>query len=115
MDGVIESVKSVERHFNRWFHYPYVFLNDKDFNSTFKETITNYTSSKVEFGKIDPDHWGFPEWADPAKLKEGIAQQGDAGPLIMYGGLESYHHMCRFFSGYATTYTNIGGALTCVH
>jgi mannosyltransferase len=54
LDGVIQSVKSIERHFNRWFHYPYVFLNDGDFNSTFKDTITNYTSSSVEFGKIDP-------------------------------------------------------------
>lgn len=98
LDGVIQSIKSVERHFNRWYHYPYVFLNDGDFNTTFKETVTNYTSSKVEFGKIDPSMWGYPEWADTAYAKEGIAQQGDAA--IMYGGMESYHHMCRFYSGY---------------
>ena len=46
LEGVIQSVKSIERHFNRWYHYPYVFLNDAEFNSTFKETITNYTSAR---------------------------------------------------------------------
>ena len=98
LDGVIESLKSVERHFNRWFNYPYVFLNDGDFNSTFKETVLNYTNSRVEFGKIGPEHWGFPDWVDSNVAKEGIAKQGDQA--IMYGGMESYHHMCRFYSGF---------------
>ena len=98
LDGVVESIKSMERHFNRWFHYPYVFLNDGDFNSTFKETVLNYTSSNVEFGKIGSEHWGFPDWVDQNVAKEGIAKQGDAA--IMYGGMESYHHMCRFYSGF---------------
>ncbi|KAI9687794.1 MAG: alpha-1,2-mannosyltransferase (Kre5) [Bathelium mastoideum] len=98
LEGVIQSIKSVERHFNRWFHYPYVFLNDGDFNSTFKETVTNHTSAPVEFGKIDPSMWGYPDWVDENVAKEGIRQQGDAA--IMYGGMESYHHMCRFYSGF---------------
>ena len=98
LDGVVQSMKSIERHFNRWFHYPYVFLNDGEFNSTFKEVVMNYTSSTVEFGQIDPDMWGFPDWVDDEVAKEGIRKQGDAA--IMYGGMESYHHMCRFYSGY---------------
>ncbi|KAF2643982.1 glycosyl transferase [Massarina eburnea CBS 473.64] len=98
LDGVLQSIKSIERHFNRWFHYPYVFLNDGDFNKTFIETVENHTSAKVEWGKITPDMWGFPDWVDPAVAQEGIRKQGDAA--IMYGGMESYHHMCRFYSGY---------------
>lgn len=100
LDGVIQSMRSIERHFNRWFHYPYVFLNDGEFNSTFKDAVRNYTSSTVEFGQIDPVMWGFPDWVDDEVAKEGIRKQGDAA--IMYGGMESYHHMCRFYSGYAT-------------
>lgn len=98
LEGVIESIKSVERHFNRWFHYPYVFLNDGAFNTTFKETVRNYTSSDVEFGEIGPEHWGYPDWVDVNVAKEGIRKQGDQA--IMYGGMESYHHMCRFYSGF---------------
>lgn len=91
-------MKSIERHFNRFWNYPYVFLNDGDFDDSFKETVQNYTESTVEFGKIDPSMWGFPDWFDIEVAKEGIRKQGDAG--IMYGGMESYHHMCRFYSGY---------------
>jgi mannosyltransferase len=79
LDGVIQSLKSVERHFNRWYHYPYVFLNDGEFDDHFKEM------------------WGFPDWVDHKTAQEGIAKQGDAA--VMYGGLESYHFMCRFYSG----------------
>jgi mannosyltransferase len=42
--------------------------------------------------------WGFPDWIDPKVAKEGVAKQGDAA--IMYGGMESYHAMCRFYSGF---------------
>ncbi|GAM89043.1 hypothetical protein ANO11243_070770 [Dothideomycetidae sp. 11243] len=98
LDGVLQSIKSIERHFNRWFHYPYVFLNDGEFNSTFRETIQNYTSAPVEFGRINASMWGYPEWVDKNVAQEGIRKQGDAA--IMYGGMESYHHMCRFYSGF---------------
>ncbi|RYO86378.1 hypothetical protein DL766_001035 [Monosporascus sp. MC13-8B] len=98
LDGVIQSVKSIERHFNRWFHYPYVFLNDGEFNQTFKDIVRNYTSGTVEFGRVGPEMWGYPDWIDPKVAKEGIAKQGDAA--VMYGGLESYHAMCRFYSGF---------------
>ena len=97
LDGVLQSIKSIERHFNRWFHYPYVFLNDGEFNSTFRETIANYTSAPVEFGQINSTMWGYPDWVDKNVAQEGIRKQGDAA--IMYGGMESYHHMCRFYSG----------------
>ncbi|KAJ5433080.1 uncharacterized protein N7458_012236 [Penicillium daleae] len=98
LEGVIQSLKSIERHFNRWYHYPYVFLNDGDFDEEFRATVKNYTSAAVEFGKIDNTMWGFPDWVDHEVAKEGIRKQGDAA--IMYGGMESYHHMCRFYSGH---------------
>ena len=86
LDGVIQSVKSIERHFNRWFHYPYVFLNDGDFSTEFKETITNYTSGPVEFGKIDPSMWGYPDWVNHDVAREGIRKQGDAGYHVRRNG-----------------------------
>jgi mannosyltransferase len=97
LGGVIQSMKSIERHFNRWYGYPYVFLNDGDFDQEFRDTVINYTNAPVEFGKIDSSMWGFPDWIDHEVAREGIREQGDAA--IMYGGMESYHHMCRFYSG----------------
>lgn len=97
IEGVVSSMTSLERHFNRWFHYPYVFLNDEPFNSTFKEAIRNVTESDVKFGVIDKKTWNFPEWADQEDVDEAIQQQGDKA--IMYGGMASYHRMCRFYSG----------------
>ncbi|KAK9465097.1 nucleotide-diphospho-sugar transferase [Lipomyces arxii] len=97
LEGVVDSMKSIERHFNRWYHYPYLFLNDDTFNSTFREEVQNHTDSLVEFGVIEKELWDFPEWADEEEISEGIAQQGDRA--IMYGGMRSYHHMCRFYSG----------------
>lgn len=98
LGGMISSMKSFERHFNRHYNYPYLFFNDGEFNQTFKETIGNYTKSKVEYAKIGSDMWGIPDWTDKEAAKEGIALQGDRA--IMYGGMESYHSMCRFYSGY---------------
>ncbi|KAK4195363.1 glycolipid 2-alpha-mannosyltransferase-domain-containing protein [Triangularia verruculosa] len=98
LDGVIQSMKSIERHFNRWYNYPYVFLNDGDFDQTFMDTVKNYTKASVEFGKVGPDMWGYPDWVDQKVAKEGINKQGDNA--IMYGGMESYHFMCRFYSGF---------------
>ncbi|KAL5598701.1 hypothetical protein BROUX41_003386 [Berkeleyomyces rouxiae] len=98
LEGVIQSMKSFERHFNHWYNYPYTFLNDGEFNQTFKDVVRQYTKSKVEFGTVSPDMWGFPDWIDPKVAKEGIAKQGDSA--VMYGGMESYHSMCRFYSGF---------------
>ncbi|KAI1935137.1 O-glycoside alpha-1,2-mannosyltransferase 4 [Ophidiomyces ophidiicola] len=88
LEGVIQSIKSIERHFNRFWHYPYVFLNDGDFEESFKASVRNYTSAPVEFGKIEHSMWGFPDWISPEVAKEGIRKQGDAA--IMYEQNKTY-------------------------
>lgn len=95
---VIKSMKSMERHFNQWFNYPWVFLNDEPFSKEFKKSVSKYTSSKIEFGTIPKKKWNFSDKIDKDELHEHIANQGDR--RIMYGNSESYHKMCRFFSGY---------------
>ncbi|KAI9876016.1 MAG: alpha-1,2-mannosyltransferase (Kre5), partial [Watsoniomyces obsoletus] len=61
LEGVIQSIKSIERHFNRWFNYPYVFLNDGDFEQSFKassaskpDASANEQNAEVE-GKTGGD------------------------------------------------------------
>nr|CEG04089.1 unnamed protein product [Fusarium clavum] len=87
IDGVLQSIKSVERHFNRWYHYPYVFLNDGDFDDNFKEAVRNHTSGEVEFGKVGPDMWGFPDWIDPKVAAEGIAKQASSLTIPCYSSM----------------------------
>lgn len=98
LKAVLQSINSLEAHFNQWFNYPYVFLNDQPFSTEFQGAISNATAAKVSFGHLNATMWGFPSWADQKEYKEAIAQQGDRA--IMYGDMESYHHMCRFFSGF---------------
>lgn len=98
LDGVIKSMKSMERHFNQWFDYPWIFLNDEEFEPEFKETVKKHTKGKVEFGLVPAEHWDFPKDLDPDMVDEYIQSQGDRG--IMYGNMALYHKMCRFYSGH---------------
>lgn len=97
LQDVISSMKSLERHFNQWYGYPYVFLNDEEFNDEFKIGVKNYTAANVEFGVINASFWKFPD-EDSVEFKESVETQGDRG--IMYGSMKSYHSMCRFYSGF---------------
>lgn len=96
VDNVIKSMISLERHFNQWFNYPWVFLNDEEFEPEFKEKVQKY-SKRVEFGVIPKPMWDFDPKVDPEEIRESINNQGDR--KIYYGSLELYHKMCRFFSG----------------
>ncbi|KAI5969591.1 omh4 [Candida margitis] len=95
--GVISSMKSMERHFNQWYNYPWVFLNNEEFSPQFKDAILNHTSAKVSFGLIDMQDWEFSKDIPEAELHEWIESQGDRE--LLYGNLKSYHKMCRFYSG----------------
>ncbi|GCE98444.1 alpha-1,2-mannosyltransferase [Zygosaccharomyces mellis] len=98
IDGVLHSVNSLESHFNQWFHYPYVFLNDVPFSEEFKKEIKNAVSGDVHFDIVDKYMWQIPEErTDPEAFKNAIDTQGDRG--FLYGGSASYHRMCRFYSG----------------
>ena len=39
IDGIIQSVRSVEDRFNREYRYPYVFLNEEPFDDEFKRYV----------------------------------------------------------------------------
>lgn len=98
LDDVISTIKSIENHFNQWFNYPYVFLNDEPFTTVFMETIQNLTDSEIWFDTIDPMDWNFKNeshWNDT--IRSNLISQGDRG--VLYGDMLSYHKMCHFYSG----------------
>ncbi|KAI1437436.1 glycosyltransferase family 15 protein [Xylaria sp. CBS 124048] len=92
------SVESLERHFNQWFKYPIVFLNDEPWSDTFIQALNATTAAPTFFENVPKREWLFPEWMNQDDARASIQSQGDRG--ILYAGKESYHHMCRFFSGY---------------
>ncbi|MCJ1312594.1 alpha 1,2-mannosyltransferase 2.4.1 [Agyrium rufum] len=95
---IAKSIRQVEDRFNRKFHYDWVFLNDDDFDETFKKTTTALISGKTHYGKIDQSQWSFPDFIDQdkaRKVREDMAQK-----KIIYGDSISYRHMCRFESGF---------------
>lgn len=97
VDEVVRSMESLERHFNQWFGYPWVFLNDEPFSEEFKTKVAKHTTAQVEFGTIGSAQWDFPPEVQTPEYHEYIQAQGDR--RIMYGNLESYHKMCRFYLG----------------
>ncbi|OQO04307.1 hypothetical protein B0A48_10918 [Cryoendolithus antarcticus] len=98
------AIRSLEEKWNRWYHYPIVFLNDKPWNSTFINALRNATESEVFFEEVPESMWSWPKNAqgqdvpDRRVAEANWQRMADAG--LPYAKAESYHHMCRFFSGF---------------
>ncbi|KAL4402033.1 alpha-1,2-mannosyltransferase [Malassezia pachydermatis] len=56
------------------------------------------TRSPVHFGLVPQEHWSYPSWIDQDKAASQRKKMHEAN--IIYGGSESYRHMCRFQSGF---------------
>lgn len=95
---ISRSIRQVEDRFNRNYNYDWVFLNDADFDDTFIKVTTALTSGHTRYGKIDSQHWGFPDFIDQErarKVREDMHER-----KIIYGDSVSYRHMCRYESGF---------------
>lgn len=95
-DGIRKTLENFEERFNKHHHYPYVFLNDKEFTEEFKAVLSKTTHGTATFGKVDPEMWDVPAWID-----RGLMQRNGQAMLakgVPYASMESYHSMCRFFS-----------------
>ncbi|KAI8982692.1 nucleotide-diphospho-sugar transferase [Pilobolus umbonatus] len=86
-----------EQRFNKHFQYPYVFLNESPFTDEFKQAI-RAISADVEFGLVPSAHWSYPGWINETYARECRDWMRDH--QVFYGDLESYHHMCRYQSGF---------------
>lgn len=86
-------MRQLEDRFNKKFNYPWIFLNNEPFDDTFKRYTTGLASGETFYGVLNETMWGYPDWIDQEKARETretMAQQG-----VIYGGSESYRHMCR--------------------
>lgn len=98
IDSMSKSIRQIEEHFNKNYHYDWVFLNDEDFNQKFKDEISKLVSGKALFGTIPKEHWSYPDWIDQEKA--AYAREAMVQKNVIYGGSVSYRHMCRFESGF---------------
>jgi len=100
LEGMLSTIKQIEERFNNQsqHHYPYVFLNNVPFPEAFKAAITQATSSQVQFGLIAHEHWSYPAHINQTLAAEKRKTMHEQG--VIYGGSESYRHMCRFNSGF---------------
>ncbi|PCH34898.1 glycosyltransferase family 15 protein [Wolfiporia cocos MD-104 SS10] len=97
-DSAVRSVRELEDRFNRRFGYPWVFLNDDEFDDNFKRRISNVVSGPVSFGRVPHEHWVQPGSIDEARAaanREKLVNDG-----VIYGGSVSYRNMCRYNSGF---------------
>lgn len=93
LNGLRESMQMMEDRFNKKFNYPWVFLNNEPFDDKFKEWTTGLASGKTYYGELTKEMWGYPDWIDQQKAKE--SREAMQAAEVIYGGLESYRHMCR--------------------
>ncbi|KAJ1913771.1 alpha-1,2-mannosyltransferase ktr1 [Mycoemilia scoparia] len=99
LDSLRPTILELEARFNHRYHYPYVFLNEKPFDTAFKRGIEEVApDSEIEYGLIPNEHWSYPPWIDQEKARQ--QRQIMKQKKVIYGDSEPYRHMCRFNSGF---------------
>jgi hypothetical protein len=91
-------MKDIEERFNRNYRYPWTFLNDEPFTEEFRLHTSRMASGEVQYGLIPQEHWSVPDHIDKKKFRQGMKEMQEK--KIIYGGSESYRHMCRYNSGF---------------
>lgn len=99
LEALLPTLNNFEAKFNARFRYPYVFLNEDSLSQTFQQGIRTALpqGAVVEFGTIPKEHWSIPDWLDKQQVREGFERMKEEN--IQYADRESYHHMCRYYSG----------------
>lgn len=98
LSDILGTIRNLEDRFNKDYHYDWVFLNNEEYSAEFKAKVSKFTSGRTRFGLIPKEHWSYPAFIDQEKARAERQLMEDDG--VIYGGMESYRHMCRFNSGF---------------
>lgn len=93
LDSMRTTMRQLEDRFNRKFGYPWIFLNDEPFDDKFRAYTSGIASGETFYGTFDHTMWGYPDFIDQEKARQ--CREDMAAKNIIYGGSESYRHMCR--------------------
>ncbi|CZT07890.1 related to alpha-1,2-mannosyltransferase [Rhynchosporium agropyri] len=98
LKGMIHSMQQLEYRWNRKYQYPWIFFNDEPFTEEFKAATRNLTSAKCYYKVVPKEHWSLPSWIDESRFMNSLEYLGTIG--VGKGWMVSYHHMCRWNSGF---------------
>ncbi|KAI9793320.1 MAG: hypothetical protein M1833_000765 [Piccolia ochrophora] len=98
LDGIVQSMRQLEFHWNHKYQYPWVFFNDEPFNDEFKAATQNLTSAQCYYETLPDEHWSLPDWIDEGRFMNSLEYLGAIG--VGKGWMISYRHMCRWNSGF---------------
>ncbi|TVY84573.1 Alpha-1,2 mannosyltransferase KTR1 [Lachnellula suecica] len=98
LEGMMQSMRQLELRWNSKYQYPWVFFNDEPFTEEFKAATRNLTSAKCYYEIVPKEHWTLPDWIDEGRFMNSLEYLGTIG--VGKGWLVSYHHMCRWNSGF---------------
>lgn len=118
LDGMLISMRDLERTWNSKFNYPWTFFNDVPFSEDFKRLTQMETNAKCNYGTavqldrfqrlhiltaflatelIAKEHWAVPSWINSDLFDESAKMLEEQE--VQYGPMVSYHQMCRWNSG----------------
>ncbi|CDK24560.1 unnamed protein product [Kuraishia capsulata CBS 1993] len=98
LDGILQSIESLEERFNHRFNYDWIFMNDQPFEADFIEKVSRAVSGRALFTKVPEEYWSYPENIDLERAER--SRQQLKAKDVMYADSESYRFMCRFNSGF---------------
>lgn len=88
------AIRNVQDRFNHLANYPWVLLNDQEFNPDFimhTRAVLDRSNTSLFFGKIDADVWSYPSWIDVPRSENAVADLA----RVNKGASLSHHHMLR--------------------
>ncbi|KAG8525605.1 uncharacterized protein KY384_009249 [Bacidia gigantensis] len=98
LEGLMQSMRQLEYHWNRKYNYPWVFFNDEEFSDEFKAATQNLTNAQCYYEVVPQEHWSLPDWIDEGRFMNSLEYLGAIG--VGKGWMVSYRHMCRWNSGF---------------
>ncbi|ETI21827.1 hypothetical protein G647_05896 [Cladophialophora carrionii CBS 160.54] len=97
LDGILQSMRQLEFHWNQQYNYPWIFFNEKPFSEEFKAATSNATCARTEYHLVPRSHWTTPPHINQTPYYNSLDYLSLTG--VGKGHLLSYHAMIRWQSG----------------
>lgn len=115
LEGIVQSMRQLEYHWNHKYQYPWIFFNEQPFSETFKvrsrtrfgsqeqeltfqHITSNLTNAPCFYEVVPPEHWNTPDWIDEERYMDSLEHLDMIG--VGKGWMPSYRNMCRWNSGF---------------